>query len=695
MTRSSAAATSCHCHSHPNGSSQVSYLRVRQQFRPCTLRQYALLIVVGESLGFIGEVKMTRLPDHRDVAFLGVLLLSCWSANAQELREITEYSVQEFLGTKSFLGASFSSDNENLLVSSDASGIFNVYAVPLDGGEAAALTDSEQASIFAESYFPNDERILYSSDGEGDELSHLYVREMDGSEIDLTPGSDLTAEFYGWMPGGQSFLAGTTERDERFYDIYEYQTDGYEREMIFENNSAYEFAGISSDGRFIAFLKVETNADSDIYLYGLENKDLAYVSPHVGNVNHFPATFSPDADSLYYLTDKDAEFDYLMKYEIVTGKRELIEKFDWDIHFASFSERGKYMVVGINNNARTQLRIYETATGKTVEIPYLENAEISSVVFSTDEKLMAFYASSSRNPRDLFVYDFSDGKLRQLTRSLNAKIDPRHLVDGNVVWFESFDQVQVPGILYMPHQASRETKVPALVWVHGGPGGYSGVGYDPLFQYLANHGYAIYAINNRGSWGYGKTFHHLDDRKHGEDDLEDCVWSKTMLVETGYVDPERIGIMGHSYGGYMVLAALAFRPDAFQVGVDLFGISDWYRTLQSIPPWMEKIRSYGEMEMGDFDDEEFFRAKSPLFHADNIVKPLMVLQGANDPRVLKVESDEIVEAVRGNDVPVTYTVFDDEGHGFVKKENRERGYEAILHFLDVHLRDSNHEKSES
>jgi len=289
-------------------------------------------------------------------------------------------------------------------------------------------------------------------------------------------------------------------------------------------------------------------------------------------------------------------------------------------------------------------------------------------------------------PKDLFVYNFSDTLPRQLTSSLNARISPEHLVEGTVVSFESFDGVQVPGILYMPHQASRAAKVPALIWVHGGPGGYSGLGYNALFQYLANHGYAIYAINNRGSWGYGKTFHSLDDKKHGEDDLDDCVSSKKMLSDTGLVDSERIGIIGHSYGGYMALAGLAFRPDEFQVGVDLFGISNWYRTLQSIPPWMEKIRAYGEKEMGDFEDEEFFRAKSPLFHADNIVRPLMVLQGANDPRVLKVESDEIVAAVRRNGVPVEYIVFDDEGHGFMKKRNREEGYQAILHFLDTYLR---------
>ncbi len=196
----------------------------------------------------------------------------------------------------------------------------------------------------------------------------------------------------------------------------------------------------------------------------------------------------------------------------------------------------------------------------------------------------------------------------------------------------------------------------------------------------------IYAINNRGSSGYGKKFSPLDDQRHGVDDLEDCVASKQMLIDTGFVDPRRIGILGGSYGGYMVLAALTFRPEEFAVGIDLFGISNWQRTLANIPPWWEAFKKVLEKEMGPFDDMEFFRNKSPLFFADNIVRPLMVLQGANDPRVLKAESDDIVAAAEANGVPVEYVVFEDEGHGFAKTRNREHGYAAILDFVNEHLK---------
>jgi len=218
-------------------------------------------------------------------------------------------------------------------------------------------------------------------------------------------------------------------------------------------------------------------------------------------------------------------------------------------------------------------------------------------------------------------------------------------------------------------------------------GGEVRIGYRALVQYLVNSGYVVFAINNRGSSGYGRTFFLMDDRKHGDADLDDCVASKQFLIGQGYVDPDRIGIIGGSYGGYMVLAALAFRPDAFSIGVDLFGVSNWVRTLESIPPWWESMREALYKEMGDPSaDREYLHAISPLFHASEIQRPLMVLQGANDPRVLKVESDEIVAAARANGVEVQYIVFDDEGHGFRKKANQRRGYRAIRDFCDLHLK---------
>ena len=603
-----------------------------------------------------------------------------------EMQEVPQYTIQEFLETTSYGGASFSPDNGKILVSSNASGIYNAYALPVDGGDPIQLTHSTSDYVFTAGYFPDDERFLYTSDEGGNELNHVFVQDPAGNVTDLTPGEGLKASFAGWAQDDRSFFITSNERDNRFFDVYEYDTESYDRSMIFQNDEGYNFADISPDKRYMAFLKNNSNADSDIFIYDRETSTMRHLTPHEGDVQHSPMTFGKDNGSFYYLTDRDNEFQYLVRHDLATDDVEEVLKVDWDIWYAYFSKNGTYMVVGINNDGRTELRVYEAATMTPVDLPDMPDVEISSVNISRDEQHMSFYASSSRMPGDLFYFDFSGEAPRRLTRSLNAAIDPAHLVDGQVVRFASFDGLEVPGILYTPHTASAENKVPALVWVHGGPGGQCRVGYNALIQYLVNHRYAVYAINNRGSSGYGKTFFHLDDRKHGTDDLDDCVASKQMLIDTGYVDPDKIAIIGGSYGGYMTLAALTFRPTEFAAGVDLFGISNWVRTLESIPPWWESFRKSLEDEMGPFDDMEFFRAKSPLFHADNIVRPLMVLQGANDPRVIKEESDDIVEAVRKNNVPVEYLVFEDEGHGFVKKENQVEAYEAILGFLDQYVK---------
>ena len=244
----------------------------------------------------------------------------------------------------------------------------------------------------------------------------------------------------------------------------------------------------------------------------------------------------------------------------------------------------------------------------------------------------------------------------------------------------------MPGILYRPREASASNPVPALVWVHGGPGGQSRKGYSAAIQHLVNNGYAVYAINNRGSSGYGKTFFHLDDKRHGDVDLKDVVASKAYLQGLDWVADDRIGIIGGSYGGYMVAAALAFEPEVFDAGVNIFGVTNWVRTLESIPPYWAAFRESLYDEMGDPEtDATRHRAISPLFHAKNIVKPMLVVQGANDPRVLQVESDEIVAAVKANNVPVDYLLFPDEGHGFLRKQNRIDASEAYLKFLDTHL----------
>jgi len=612
-------------------------------------------------------------------------------------RQVATYSVEDFYKTNDFFGGSFSPDKSKILLSSNLTGIFNVVTIPVAGGTPTPVTHSTTNSIFSLGYFPHDERFAYRSDQGGNELGHIYVQSPDSTVKDLTPGDKLRADFMGWSNDDKSFFIQTNERDPRFFDFYEYAADGYTRKMIYKNTEGYDFGAISPDKRYIALAKNITTSDTDIYLYNRETKKTTHVTPHQGSVINNAQDFTPDGSGLLFLSDEGREFASLRRYDIASGSKVPVLEMNWDIAGANYSKHGKYLVVTVNEDAKMASHVYDASTvgatnqGRTVQaqevaISGLPPGLVRGLRFSPDEAMYAFYNSDGSTPDDLWIGEMGQAPHR-VTDGLNPAIQRADLVVPQVVRFKSYDGVEIPGVLYKPHQTSANAKAPALVLVHGGPGGEATVHFSPLIQSLVNHGYVIFDINNRGSSGYGKTFFQMDDRKHGEADLGDVVASKTMLAATGYVDSTKIGIIGGSYGGYMTLAALTLQPDAFQVGVDMFGISNWVRTLESIPPYWESFRKALYAEMGDpkTDGERLHRI-SPLFNADKIKAPLMVLQGANDPRVIKVESDEIVAAAQKNGAPVEYVVFPDEGHGFLKKSNEIQGTTKILTFLDKYLK---------
>ena len=623
------------------------------------------------------------------LGFAGAISAACGApreAPAPRPRVIPQYSVADFYKNVEYDGASFSADGTKILVSSNRSGIWNAYAIPADGGEPQPLTNSTTDAIFAASYFPHDGRLLYTSDQGGNELSHLYVRSEDGTTKDLTPGTKLNARFTGWAHDDQSFFVASNERDQRYFDLYEYAADGYARTLFYRNTEGFELGPISRDKRYLALVKSRTTNDSDIWLIDRQKRTKTNITAHKGVVSNSPADFSADGTMLLFVSDAGREFKSLRSHHLATGEQKAILEPSWDVWGAGVSKSGKYLTVWINEDAAFTTRLYDAATVKEVQIPGMPVGVVRGLQLSRDDGRVAFYASDGSVPDDLYSGPVA-GRPARLTNALNPAIAREGLVVPKRVRFKSYDGVEIPGLLYTPHQSTGAARAPALVVVHGGPGGQAQFGYSALKQALVNHGYVLFDINNRGSTGYGKTFYAMDDRRHGEADLGDVVASKQMLSATGYVDPARIGILGGSYGGYMVLAALTLQPDAFKAGVDLFGISNWVRTLENIPPWWEAFKDALYAEMGNpKNDAARLRRISPLFNAAKIRAPLMVLQGANDPRVLKVESDEIVEAAKKNGVPTEYIVFADEGHGFVKKENEIRGYTAILAFLDAHLK---------
>ncbi|BAX81992.1 alpha/beta hydrolase family protein [Labilibaculum antarcticum] len=625
--------------------------------------------------------------------FFALLFVLAACQPEKKVVEIPSYSIEQFYKNTNVSGGSFSSDGSKLLVSSNETGIYNLFEIPVDGSPAKQLTNSEKESFFGLAYFPNSDKVLLSYDQGGNENNHIYMRDVDSTITDLTPFEGARAGFWGWDRDEKSFYYQSNKRDPKFMDLYQIGLESIEKgdftaKMLYENNDGLDVAAKSKDNRYLALTQSITTNNNEMYLYDRKSGKKKHISKHSGDATYNPQFFSLDHKYLYYLSNEDSDFVYLNKYDIELGEKEMVFKADWDVWYAYDSYNEKYRIIGINEDGKTNVKMIDLATNEEVKLPEIKGGDIKSVGLTKDESRVRLVVGTSVSPNNIYVFELGDAEAKKLTETLNPEIDPANLVEAKVVRYESFDGVMIPAIYYQPKIAATDRKVPAVVWVHGGPGGQSRVSYFSLIQFMVNHGYAVLAVNNRGSSGYGKEFYAMDDKKHGDEDLKDCIWGKEFLASTGVVDETKIGIIGGSYGGYMTMAALAFTPEEFEVGVNIFGVTNWLRTLKSIPPYWESFRKALYAEIGDpttIDSVALYN-KSPLFFADQVTKPLMVLQGANDVRVLKAESDEIVDAVKKNGVPVEYIVFDDEGHGFRKKENEIKGYGQVVVFLDKYLK---------
>ncbi len=619
--------------------------------------------------------------------FLKVAMVIGFVACQQKVAYVPQtYTIEQFYKNTRIGGGSFSHDDQKLLISSDESGIFNVFEINLTDGSKKQITFSEQESFFAVDYVPGTSMVLYSADKGGNEINHIYLHQGDSAAIDLTPAENEKAEFGGWSDDKQSMYYISNKWDPQFFDFYKMNVNDWSAEMIYQNDEGLDISGISHDESLFAISKPITTSENKLYLLNRADKQMTEISTEPGEYSS--SGFSKDDKYFYYITNAGKEFAYLVKYDIASKEKEVLYETNWDVMYSYLSENEKYRVIAINEDGKNALIIQDNSTGQAVDFPEIPDGDIGAIQFSESEKLIRLTVGTSKSPNDLFVYKFETKELKKLTDTLNSEINPEDLVSAEVVRFKSFDDLEIPAIYYKPLIASKNNKVPALIWVHGGPGGQTRVGYFSLIQFLVNNGYAVLAVNNRGSSGYGKTFYKMDDLNHGDKDLKDCVWGKKWLQTQEYIDGEKIGIIGGSYGGYMTMAAMTFTPDEFKVGVNIFGVTNWLRTLKSIPPFWESFRKALYAELGDPNTADSVRLYeiSPLYHAKNVKNPIMVLQGANDPRVLQVESDEIVEAVKANNVPVEYIIFPDEGHGFVKKENEIEGYGKILVFLDKYLK---------
>ena len=405
-----------------------------------SIRSLTILCVSGLFLAACGE---SQAPADEPGALEEAVSVS-----------VPKYGAEAFFATTSYglVGSSaiaFSADGQSLLISSDRTGVFNAYSLPLDGGAATQLTDSDNSAVFAVSWFPNDERILYTYDDGGNELNHVIVREVDGTNRDLTPGDALKAAFISWSDDGASFYLTTTERNEQSFDIYRYSTEDYGRDLLYDN-PGFQLSDISSDGRWVALDKPRTSADSDIYIVDLQsaNKEPMLITEHDGNIEYYTYGFSPDGTSLVFSTDEHGEFHQAWTHDLASGEQSVLIDADWDVSYVAYSRSGRYQVSGVNADARTEVTVRDLESGAVVELPPLPPGDLRSVRFSADDTHVALIVNADDSPSNIHVIDLADGNSRQLTDALNPEIHQSHLVVSELIRYESFDGLEIPSVLY-------------------------------------------------------------------------------------------------------------------------------------------------------------------------------------------------------------------------------------------------------
>ncbi len=297
---------------------------------------------------------------------------------------------------------------------------------------------------------------MFTRDQGGNEINHIYVRNPDGSELNLTPDSAAKAQFYGWAHDEQSFFITNNKRDPRYFDLYEIDinenqnTEGvlFVTDLIYENN-VYSIGAISPNKRYLGLIENITTTDNNLYLHDLKTGETKLISPHEEFATYTPQYFSLDNSKLFFTSNEGQEFTSLRSYHIESEEVEIVQEEDWDIAFAGISKNGKYRYLGINADAKTEVKIYDQ-NGQSIKLPNLPDGDISAINISSTEELMLFYINSSTAPNNLYVYDFNTKKYRQLTNTLSPEINREHLVEGEIVRFNSFDGLEIPAILYKP-----------------------------------------------------------------------------------------------------------------------------------------------------------------------------------------------------------------------------------------------------
>ena len=604
------------------------------------------------------------------------------------------YSFEQFAAVRNHSDLSFSPDGSWVAYVANTTGQLNVWKQPVrpdSNGQPLApvqLTALQESAARRAVWSPDGSRILTSADFHGTENFQLYeVPSDDGWHYPLTANPDARNEMAStpFSPDGQWVLFGSNEREPADMDVIMLKIGSGERRTLLGDGGLHFVHGWSPDGSQVLAGQFHSNMNQDLIVVDVASGKKRLMTAHDGEIKYFPAAWAADSSGFYFLSDEGRSFVALGFCELAGGERRWVETPEWDVEAATVSQDGRYLAWLVNEDGFSRLYVRDLTADAVHQFPGLPDGVYSAVTFSPDGALLGLYIVRPSSPGDLLMLDLESGENWELTQSFLGGIPAAVMVEPQIIRYESHDGRQVPAFLYRPHDLAPGARVPVVLSIHGGPQAQERplYNYNGFYQYLLHRGIGILATNIRGSTGYGKEYEQLINRDWGGAELKDLEQAARYLQSLDWVAPDRIGVFGGSFGGFATLSCVTRLPQYWAAAVDVVGPSNLVTFTKAVPPhWRRFMKDWvGDPE----EDHDFLMSRSPISYVNNVEAPLLIIQGANDPRVVKGESDQIVAQLEQLGREVSYMVFEDEGHGFTKTANWLKALGAAAAWFEQHL----------
>jgi dipeptidyl aminopeptidase/acylaminoacyl peptidase len=610
----------------------------------------------------------------------------------------TRFSIDRFLNIRSATSPTFSPDGRFVAFLTNITGVMQLWQVPVEGGWPTQLTFTNE-SVRSAHYSPIRHEIIYSMDTGGNERTQLYHLKGVSGGTDHGIGEGWTSEnltnhleaihtFGGWSHDGEKIaFAANREKPDRF-DIYVQKIGEKDAKLLAKGPGGYYMAhGWSPDDKQLLVSHSESNFNQNLYILTMGSDKIPYLTQHEGDAQYHYPSWSGDGKSVYCAsTAEGRDLMGLAKIDIATSKLTYLETPENEVEAVYSSPKGRWLLWRTNVAGASKLYIRDLLGNAKDELKLPSVGVIQDLVFAPNDSRLGMVFDSSRQNLDIHLLDVqpvTHYKFRQLTHSSRAGIPFSQFVEPQLIHYATFDNRKIPAWFYRPAEKS-DRLPPVIVYPHGGPESQTRPNFNAIFQYFIQAGYAILAPNVRGSTGYGTAYMNLDNTTKRMDSVKDLAHAAFWLRDQKKGDPKRLAVFGGSYGGFMVLAQVTHYPELWAAGIDVVGIANWITFMEKTGAYR---RAHREAEYGNLrEHRKFLEEISPINHVDKIKCPMMVIHGANDPRVPIAEAEQIVTALKKRNIPVEYLRYEDEGHGLAKLKNRLDAYPKMVAFLDKYLK---------